>query len=184
MRYHVSHTLKGSLDEVIAIISDRTRDPHVYPNISEIQQARWQECEDRILCEYIVRGDGEIPRPLRAICTPNMLAWREIGMWDRSNNTYYYKLKSFFLTNLVHAHGSIRYSQVDDECVMREVNAEMWIDIPLLGNLAARTVANYQMNNYEREARVFDVYLNDYRRRRVRAAQKAVEEISSNWRRT
>jgi hypothetical protein len=166
MKYHARHVLKGSLDEVLEILRDRTRDLMVYPNISRLAQKRWDESDADIHCEYVVCGDGEIPRPLRMICTPNMLSWREIGCWDKKNNRYTYKLRSFHLTHLVHAKGEFRFTPLGDDAVVRELDAEMRIDIPLLGGLAVRTIVAYQLDNYEREARQFDMYLEEHRKKK------------------
>lgn len=166
MKYKAKQTLKGTLDEVLEIVMDRSRDPDVYPNISSNRRTRWEECGDEIHCEYLVCGNGDIPKPLRFIAAPHMLSWREIGRWDMNSNTYQYHMKPFFFANLINAWGIIRLREDGPESVIRELEGEIRIDLPLVGPLASRTIVGYMLGNYEKEAREFDKYLKRLRETR------------------
>ena len=166
MKYHARHVLKGTLEEVLEIVMDRSRDPRVYPNITSLRETRRHETDDELTCEYLVCGDGEIPAPLRLIANHNMFTWREHGCWDKKRNIYTYHLKPFYFKHLVHAHGAIKFTPMDGETVLREIDAEMRIDIPLLGGLAAKTIAGYQLDNYRREEKLFHKYLEEHRKKK------------------
>ncbi|MFA6450076.1 MAG: hypothetical protein WCX65_11430 [bacterium] len=159
MRYKATHALKGTLDEVLEIVMDRSRDPEVYTNITSNRRTRWEECGDKIHCEYLVCGNGDIPKPLRLIAAPHMFTWRETGHWDMPGHAYHYRLKPFYFANIFKAWGIIRFSENGPESVIRELEGEVRIELPLVGPLASRTIVGYMLGNYEKEAHEFDKYL-------------------------
>jgi hypothetical protein len=163
MKYKTRNELKGSLDEVLEILMDRSRDPEVYPNISNNRRTRWEKSENTIHCEYLVCGNGDIPKPLRMIAFPHMFTWREIGCWDMSCHVYNYQLKPFFFSDIVHAYGIIKLYEDGPERVVRELEGEIRIDLPLLGPLASKTIVEYMLGNYEKEAREFEIYIRKHR---------------------
>lgn len=167
MKYGAKHILKGSIEEVIEIIMDRSRDPRVYPNITSVKQTKYRATSDEIFCEFVVRGDGDIPKPLRLLASSKLLTWLEIGHWDKAWNLYTYELRPNYFTNLVRARGSTRFTAISGNAVLREFEAEIWIDIPLLGELAAKTIAKFQLDNYDLEEKMFDRYIEEYREKRT-----------------
>jgi hypothetical protein len=163
MKYCAKHILKGSIEEVLEIVQDRSRDPRVYPNISSLEQTVSRETEDEIFCEYCVCGDGDIPKPLRRLASPRVLSWVEVGCWDKKLNSYSYELRPYRFAHLIRARGVIRFTPMPGDAVLRELDAELRIDIPLLGELAARTIVMYQLDNYRREEKAFHTYLEEHR---------------------
>ena len=166
MKYKARNILDGSLQEVLAIAMDRSRDHEKYPNISSCRETRREEKGELIHCEYLLCGNGDIPEPLRPIALPHLLTWREIGCWDTSNNCYSYKLKPLHFSHLVNAWGTIKLIGGEDGKVVRELEGEINIALPVLGNLAARTIIGYMLGNYEKEAKEFDRYLHAHRQGR------------------
>jgi len=166
MKYCAKHILKGSLEEVLEIVMDRSRDPRVYPNITSLEQTKHHETDKEIFCEFVVRGDGDIPKSLRLLATPKLLTWVETGHWDKKRNSYSYVLRPHHFANIVRAGGMMRFTQLDGDAVLREFEAEMCIDIPFLGVLAAKTIASYQLDNYRREEMMFERYIEECRDRR------------------
>lgn len=163
MKYKARNILSGTLQEVLAIAIDRSRDHEKYPNISSCKETRREEAGELLHCEYLLCGNGDIPEPLRPIALPHLLTWREIGCWDTIGNSYSYTLKPLHFAHLVKASGSIKLIDAGGGKVVRELEGEINIALPILGELAARTIIGYMLGNYEKEAKEFDKYLEDHR---------------------
>jgi len=166
MKYSVKHLLSGTLEEALTIAKDRTRDERVYPNITSLKQVKWEETDTDIYCEFITRGDGEIPKPLRKLITPKMVSWREIGHWDKKNNAYDYKVKTFYFTSVFNMSGKFRFIPQGNDKVLREMEGEIKINIPLLGQIAEKTIVKYQVENLDKEAKIFEKDLEELRKRK------------------
>ncbi|MEW6201818.1 MAG: DUF2505 family protein [bacterium] len=166
MRYTAKHLLNGTLEEAMMIAKDRTRDERVYPNITSLKQVKWDETDTDIHCEFITRGDGEIPKPLRKLITPKMVSWRETGHWDKKNNTYEYQVKTFYFSNIFQMRGKIRFIPQGNDKILRELEGEIKINLPLLGQLAEKTIVKYQIDNLDKEAKIFEKDLEELRKKR------------------
>lgn len=163
MKFKATHLLNGTLPEVLEIVMDRELDPKLYTNLKSVRCVKWHDAGDAIHCEYLVCGVGEIPAPLRIIASPHMLTWREIGCWDVATNTYRYVLRPHYFSSLVHAWGTFRFFEHGPAQVMREIEGEMRIDIPILGHLAAKTIIGYMLESFDNATCKFDNYLEELR---------------------
>lgn len=166
MKYSTKHLLTGTLDEALTIAKDRTRDVKVYPNITSLEQVKWVETNDGVDCEFITRGDGEIPKALQKLITPKMVSWREFGHWDKKTNTYDYTVKTFYFTNVFYMRGKFKFTPQGSDKVLRELEGEIRINIPILGEIAAKTIVKYQLENIDKEAKIFEKDLEELRKKK------------------
>lgn len=155
MKYSTEHLLNGTLEEVLSIAQDRTRDERVYPNITSLKQEKWDETDTEIVCQFLTRGDGEIPKALQKLIQPKMVSWREFGRWDKKNNVYDYYVKTFYFTNLFTMNGKFSFIPKSSDTVLRRLDGEIKINLPILGELAAKTIVKFQIENIDKEAKVF-----------------------------
>lgn len=163
--YETRFTFDGSLEEVLTLAKDRTKDTRVYPNITSVKQVLWEETDSHIHVEFIVRGDGEIPEPLRNFISERMLSWREIGTWNKRTNTYQYKVRTFYFSSLFHMTGTLTFSPLCDDCVEMVLRGCIRVDVPVFGAIAEKTIVRYQLANLEKEVEAFQENVLGLRRR-------------------
>ena len=149
MKYSKDHTFEGDFDKIIAICLDRSRDVRVYPNVTKttVKSRETQGHITKVVVETLANGD--IPPALRKIISPKMLTWTEYGVWDDENKTYEYKVKTFYFSNITKIGGKFTYTQPQPGKVSRHLDAYIEVNMPILGQIVEKKVAQVQIENLE-----------------------------------
>lgn len=151
MKYSKEHLLDGPIELVMQIGLDRDRDVKVYPNVTKLTVKSRETKGDfmEVIVETVANGD--IPPALRKFINPKMLTWTEYGRLDIKNNTYEYKVKPLYFTNICKIYGKITYKTVEPGKTLRRIDAELVINMPIVGAIAEKKIAEVQLENLDRD---------------------------------
>lgn len=156
MKYTGKYRLYGTLEEVLESAKRRSDSARVHPNIKSLKQLKWEESDTEIHCEFIARGDAEIPDPVRRLISPRMLSWREIGRWDKVRNIYEYFVRTYHFSKYFHMSGRFQFTEHSERLVVCDLEGDICVDIPVFSSLIERTVVRYQLDNIRREIEIFN----------------------------
>lgn len=146
MKYFVEDVFDAPLKDVIEICLDRSRDTKVYPNVTKSEVKKRETRGSKMYVTVETLANGDIPPKLRKLVHPHMLTWTEEGIFDYDKNTYDYKVRTHFFSNLTSIKGHFDYSERDGKTV-RKLEGEIKVNLPLLGQIVEAKVVEVQKAN-------------------------------------
>ena len=147
MKYSQDDLIEGPFDMVVELCLDRTRDIHVYPNVTKctVKKRETKGHITKVVVETVANGD--IPKPLRKIILPKMLTWIEYGTWDDEAKTYEYKVKTHYFSNITNIGGTFTYSEPEPGKTLRSLQAYIEVKMPVVGKIAEKKISEVQKEN-------------------------------------
>jgi hypothetical protein len=149
MKYSTRHVIDGTIDDVVLVGLDRSRDVKVYPNVTSCKVVSSEKRGNKLYVKVESIGNGDIPPRLRTLLSPKMLTWIETGEYDYDKKEYKYTVRTFFFANLFGMTGTIRYFKEGEDKTVRTLDGEIKINIPILGAIAEKKIVEIQKVNLE-----------------------------------
>lgn len=149
MKYTSRQLIEGPIELVEAVGLDRSRDVKVYPNVTSCKMLKEERKGSKRYVKVETVANGDIPPKLRKLVSPKMLTWIEYGEYDFDTKVYKYRVKPFYFSNIVKVSGVIKYIKKGEDKTLRTLDAEVRINLPVLGAIAERKIAEIQKANLE-----------------------------------
>lgn len=153
MKYSTRHVIEGTIDDVVTVGLDRSRDVKVYPNVTSCKVVKSERKGNKLYVKVESVGNGDIPPRLRSLISPKMLTWIETGEFDFDNKEYKYSVRPFYFSSVFNMTGVIRYFKEGEDKTVRTLDGEIKINVPILGWIAEKKIVEIQKVNLELDIR-------------------------------
>jgi hypothetical protein len=158
---HLEHRIDAPLDAVVRASLDPAFEAALndLPNVAERTVTERQDGPDGSIHRVVrYRFAGPIPAPALKAIGGAIISWDEIGDYDPNNHEWRFEIRPHIFPGRITCNG--RYCFVrDGDATVRAVDADMKVNVPLVGGRVEKALAQGLRDNMSAEAELLGRYV-------------------------
>ena len=161
MKFSFSHKFNTDLDKFVELYFNEDCNNFLDNNlqIKERKLLKMKENKTTISSEYLVVPDRKIPDQIKSFIK-NKISYIEKRVFHKNTNILCFEIIPGMFSDQIKCRGVCKLKQIKKKSIIREVEGELFVNLPLIGQLAEKLIYDEIIESFEKSTKFTKQYLN------------------------